>query len=99
MQSVDCRNLPIRQMALIVLMAAFAAASFTARRAAAEDAIVVQSTTSTQNSGFYRHVVPAFTAETGVAVRVIAVGTGQALKNARNCRKLCARMRAFAAEK
>mgnify|MGYP002214486010 FL=1 len=47
--------------------------------------IIVQSTTSTQNSGFYRHIPPAFTAETGIAVRVIAVGTGQALKNAQNC--------------
>ncbi|HCD21121.1 MAG TPA: sulfate transporter, partial [Alphaproteobacteria bacterium] len=47
--------------------------------------IIVQSTTSTQNSGFYRHITPAFTAETGIAVRVIAVGTGQALKNAQNC--------------
>lgn len=85
MQSGAGRNLPIRQMALTVMMVALAAASFTAGRAAAEDAVVVQSTTSTQNSGFYRHVAPAFTAETGIAVRVIAVGTGQALKNARNC--------------
>ena len=84
-QSGAGRNLPIRQMALTVMMVALAAASFTAGRASAEDAVVVQSTTSTQNSGFYRHVAPAFTAETGIAVRVIAVGTGQALKNARNC--------------
>ena len=85
MQSVANRNLPIRQMTLTVMMVAFAAASFTSGRAAAQGAVVVQSTTSTQNSGFYRHVAPAFTAETGIAVRVIAVGTGQALKNARNC--------------
>ena len=51
----------------------------------AEDAIIVQSTTSTQNAGFYRHVTPAFTAETGITVKVVAVGTGQALKNASRC--------------
>ena len=51
----------------------------------ADDAIIVQSTTSTQNAGFYRHVTPAFTAETGITVKVVAVGTGQALKNASRC--------------
>ena len=49
------------------------------------DSIIVQSTTSTQNAGFYTHVVPSFTAATGIEVRVVAVGTGQALKNAQNC--------------
>jgi len=52
---------------------------------AADDAIIVQSTTSTQNAGFYSHVTPAFTAETGITVKVVAVGTGQALKNASRC--------------
>lgn len=46
--------------------------------------IIVQSTTSTQNSGLYDHLLPQFEAETGVEVRVVAVGTGQAIKNARN---------------
>jgi tungstate transport system substrate-binding protein len=54
-------------------------------QAVAAESIVVQSTTSTQNAGFYNHVVPHFTAETAVDVRVVAVGTGQALKNAQNC--------------
>ena len=53
--------------------------------ASAGEAIIVQSTTSTQNAGFYRHVTPAFTAETGITVKVVAVGTGQALKNASRC--------------
>ena len=53
--------------------------------AVADGSIIVQSTTSTQNAGFYRHVLPAFTAETGITVKVVAVGTGQALKNAQNC--------------
>jgi tungstate transport system substrate-binding protein len=46
--------------------------------------IIVQSTTSTQNSGLFEHILPMFTEKTGIEVRVVAVGTGQALKNAEN---------------
>ena len=46
--------------------------------------IVVQSTTSTENSGLFKHLLPMFTARTGIEVRVVAVGTGQAIKNAQN---------------
>ena len=46
--------------------------------------ILVQSTTSTQNSGLYEYLLPIFTAETGIEVQVVAVGTGQAIRNARN---------------
>jgi tungstate transport system substrate-binding protein len=46
--------------------------------------IIVQSTTSTQNSGLFEHILPEFTKKTGIGVRVVAVGTGQALKNAEN---------------
>lgn len=46
--------------------------------------ILLQSTTSTQHSGLFDHILPLFTAQTGIEVRVVAVGTGQALKNARN---------------
>jgi tungstate transport system substrate-binding protein len=61
-------------------------ASLTCSSSAAEDDdfIIVQSTTSTQNSGLFDHILPKFTAKTGVGVRVVAVGTGQALKNGRN---------------
>ncbi len=52
--------------------------------AAAERFILLQSTTSTQNSGLFDAILPGFTAATGIEVRVVAVGTGQALKNARN---------------
>ena len=52
--------------------------------ASAADSIVVQSTTSTQNSGLFDYMLPKFTAKTGIQVKVVAVGTGQALKNARN---------------
>ncbi|WP_425092333.1 substrate-binding domain-containing protein [Tropicimonas sp. S265A] len=46
--------------------------------------IVVQSTTSTQNSGLFDHILPEFYDATGIEVRVVAVGTGQAIRNARN---------------
>jgi len=51
---------------------------------AAPGHILVQSTTSTQNSGLYDYLLPKFTAETGIEVRVVAVGTGQAIRNAAN---------------
>lgn len=46
--------------------------------------ILLQSTTSSQNSGLYDYVLPKFTEQTGIEVRVVAVGTGQALRNAKN---------------
>jgi len=52
--------------------------------AMADDFIVVQSTTSTQNSGLFNHILPIFEQKTGIEVRVVAVGTGQAIKNAAN---------------
>jgi tungstate transport system substrate-binding protein len=51
----------------------------------AEEAIIVQSTTSTANSGLYDYLLPIFETETGIQVNVVAVGTGQAIKNAENC--------------
>ncbi len=48
-----------------------------------EHFITLASTTSTQNSGLFGHILPIFEAATGVQVRVIAVGTGQALRLAR----------------
>ena len=46
--------------------------------------ITVASTTSTQNAGLFDHLLPLFEAESGIEVRVVAVGTGQALRLARN---------------
>lgn len=54
-------------------------------QAVAQEHILVQSTTSTQNSGLYGHLLPIFERQSGIQVRVVAVGTGQAIKNARNC--------------
>jgi tungstate transport system substrate-binding protein len=47
-------------------------------------AITIASTTSTQNSGLFDHLLPRFTAATGIEVRVVAVGTGQAIRLATN---------------
>jgi tungstate transport system substrate-binding protein len=47
---------------------------------AEEEFITVASTTSTENSGLFTFLLPAFTRATGIEVRVVAVGTGQALK-------------------
>ncbi|HMA71489.1 MAG TPA: extracellular solute-binding protein [Xanthobacteraceae bacterium] len=46
---------------------------------AQEHSIVVASTTSTEQSGLFGFLLPRFTAKTGIQVRVVAVGTGQAL--------------------
>ena len=52
--------------------------------AGAEDrSIVVASTTSTQDSGLFEHILPLFKAKTGIEVKVLAQGTGQALDTAR----------------
>lgn len=69
------------------LLGVFAAAALSISSIApawADDFIVVQSTTSTQNSGLFDHLLPLFEAEAGIEVRVVAVGTGQAIRNAAN---------------
>ena len=52
---------------------------------AEERFITVASTTSTEASGLFRHLLPQFTEASGIQVRVVAVGTGQAIKIAGNC--------------
>jgi len=61
-----------------------AAVALAAPANAAGNFITVQSTTSTQNSGLLDYILPKFHKETGIEVRVVAVGTGQAIKNAMN---------------
>jgi len=51
--------------------------------AQAQDFITVASTTSTENSGLFDHILPLFQEETGIDVRVVAQGTGQALETGR----------------
>ena len=50
----------------------------------ADERIIIQSTTSTANSGLLAQILPVFEAQTGIEAHVVAVGTGQALKNATN---------------
>lgn len=60
-------------------LAAAIAATAALPAAAQERFITVSSTTSTEQSGLFGHILPIFTRETGIAVRVVALGTGQAL--------------------
>ena len=64
----------LRRALLLALMAAFALPAL-----AQERSITVASTTSTEQSGLFGHILPIFTRETGITVRVVALGTGQAL--------------------
>ncbi|HUT50178.1 MAG TPA: substrate-binding domain-containing protein [Alphaproteobacteria bacterium] len=50
---------------------------------AADRTIRLASTTSTENSGLFSHLLPAFEARTGIRIHVIAVGTGQAIRLAK----------------
>ena len=68
---------------LRLLFASFAALLLAAPLAAQEKSIVVASTTSTQDSGLFGHLLPIYRAKTGVEVRVVALGTGQALDTGR----------------
>jgi tungstate transport system substrate-binding protein len=52
---------------------------FAADAVAQQPFIVVASTTSTEQSGLFKHLLPEFEKDTGIQVRVVAVGTGQAL--------------------
>ncbi len=63
-------------VAALLALSAFAAA-------AQEKFIVVASTTSTEQSGLFGYLLPIFTKDTGIQVRVVALGTGQALDLAR----------------
>lgn len=61
---------------------AVASVLFAGGMANAADFITVASTTSTQNSGLFGDILPKFTKATGIDVHVVAVGTGQAIKQA-----------------
>ena len=68
-----------------MLIAAVAAAAVLsgAPVSAQDKSIVVASTTSTQDSGLFEYLLPIFTKKTGIAVKVVAQGTGQALDTGR----------------
>jgi tungstate transport system substrate-binding protein len=58
---------------------ALAILAFAAPATAQDKSIVVASTTSTEDSGLFGYLLPLFKAKTGITVRVVALGTGQAL--------------------
>jgi tungstate transport system substrate-binding protein len=70
-----------RLFAALAILLAVAAISTSGR--AQDRSIVVASTTSTQDSGLFGYLLPMFKAKTGIDVKVIAQGTGQALDTAR----------------
>ncbi len=66
-----------------LLIAATATFALAGHASAQDKSIVVASTTSTQDSGLFGHILPMFKAKTGIDVKVVAQGTGQALDTAR----------------
>ena len=73
---MKCRAVSRRAAACVGLAVLL---SLTISAGAQERFIVMASTTSTEQSGLFLHLLPAFKAATGIDVRVVAVGTGQAL--------------------
>lgn len=74
----------LTRVALTLTVLTLSLAFASGPKAADKPYIILQSTTSTANSGLYDHLLPLFTQKTGIEVRVVAVGTGQAIKNAQN---------------
>lgn len=72
--------IPMDLLRRLTLLACAAAALAWGTAGAQERFITVASTTSTEQSGLFGHLLPRFTAKTGIAVRVVAVGTGQAIQ-------------------
>jgi tungstate transport system substrate-binding protein len=70
-----------RRLLLIAILASIT--GLTGGAFAQEKSIVVASTTSTQDSGLFGYLLPLFKAKTGIDVKVVAQGTGQALDTAR----------------
>jgi tungstate transport system substrate-binding protein len=67
------------RLALVVMTVLALAVSAQAQ----QSSIVMASTTSTEQSGLFSHLLPEFTKATGIVIKVVALGTGQALDMAR----------------
>lgn len=65
---------------MLAIAATLSAISFLNSAKAEQLFITVSSTTSTKNSGLYDFLLPKFTEKTGIEVRVVAVGTGKAIR-------------------
>jgi tungstate transport system substrate-binding protein len=68
---------------LVLAAVVFLTMGFGGSALAQEKSIVISSTTSTQDSGLFGHILPLFKAKTGIEVKVISQGTGQALDTGR----------------
>jgi len=75
----------VRSSLLVLLAVLMNAMSLSAPALAQDKSIVVASTTSTQDSGLFGYLLPIFKEKTGIEVKVLAQGTGQALDTARRC--------------
>jgi len=73
------RLMPLRPLIILAVLTLLALLPTQAQ----ESSIVVASTTSPQDSGLFRHLLPLFTSRTGIGVRVLAQGTGRALDTGR----------------
>ena len=69
-----------RKVSVFLSIAAAGMVVYLLSAMAADRFITVASTTSTDNSGLFRYLLPLFQQDTGIAVRVVAVGTGQAIE-------------------
>ncbi|MGC1856905.1 MAG: substrate-binding domain-containing protein [Pseudolabrys sp.] len=73
-----------RRNTTLAFIALFGVTFFSAVQALAQEkSIVIASTTSTQDSGLFEYLLPIFQQKTGIAVKVIDQGTGQALDTGR----------------
>jgi tungstate transport system substrate-binding protein len=72
-------RLLVRRVSRAAIAGIALAFALAAPMAHAREAITVASTTSTEQSGLFRHLLPQFERATGIEARVVAVGTGQAL--------------------
>jgi tungstate transport system substrate-binding protein len=80
------RHVPLSRRSTVRLLAVVGACSAVWLGSAAAQtptSIVVASTTSTEQSGLFNHLLPAFKRATGIDVKVVALGTGQAIDMAR----------------
>jgi tungstate transport system substrate-binding protein len=73
-----------RRLFSILLLSAMLAAPLAQAQAQGQDTIRLSTTTSTENSGLLKVLLPAFEARTGTKVNVISVGTGKALELGKN---------------
>lgn len=73
-----------RRKLTLAFLAFFYAVFLAGSVLAQEKAIVVASTTSMKDSGLFEHLLPIFTEKTGITVKVVSVGSGQAFDIARD---------------